>query len=71
MDSSDFLKKQEEDEDIKLFQEEYPEIYDGLMRLLEREYEDKAVQILKEEYPEIYVAIPQFRGHHTYFLLLF
>jgi len=57
MDSSDFLKKQEDDKDIRLFQEEYPEINDGLMRLLEREYEDEAVHILKEEYSDIYDGI--------------
>jgi hypothetical protein len=29
MDSSDFLKKQEEDEDIRLFQDDYPFQFGG------------------------------------------
>jgi hypothetical protein len=33
MDSSDFLKKQEEDKDIKLFKKEYPDVYNNIFLL--------------------------------------
>ena len=37
MDSSDFLKKQEKDEDIKLFKEEHPDVYKFIVRLIDGE----------------------------------
>lgn len=41
MDSSDFLKKQEEDKDIKLFKEEHPDVYKFIVRLIDGQCDDK------------------------------
>src|SRR4030042_4518120 len=52
MDSSDFLKKQEEDKDIKLFQENYPDVYKLVLKLIDGKYSNEIVGNFREEYGE-------------------
>jgi hypothetical protein len=52
MDSSDFLKKQEEDEDIKLFKEDYPDVYKFVVRLIDGQCDDKEIENFIDEYGE-------------------
>jgi hypothetical protein len=39
MDSSDFLKRQEKNKDIKLFQDDYPDVYEIVLKLINGKYE--------------------------------
>ena len=50
MDSSDFSNKHEEDEDIRLFREEYPDIYDFVLRLIDRVCDEQEIRKFIEEY---------------------
>jgi serine/threonine protein kinase len=52
MDSSDFLKKQEEDKDIKLFKEEHPDVYKFIVRLIDGQCDDKEIENFTDEYGE-------------------
>jgi phosphopantetheine adenylyltransferase len=52
MDSSDFLKKQEKDEDIKLFKEEHPDVYKFIVRLIDGQCDDKEIENFRDEYGE-------------------
>jgi len=52
MDSSDFLKKQEEDKDIKLFKEEHPDVYKFIVRLIDGQCDDKEIENFIDEYGE-------------------
>jgi tetratricopeptide (TPR) repeat protein len=54
MEKSDFY---EEDDDIRFFQEELPDQYAGIIKLIKGEYEDEKVQILKEDFPAIHDAV--------------
>jgi tetratricopeptide (TPR) repeat protein len=47
----------EDTENINLFREDYPDIYNGVQKLLAGEYKDDAVQLLREDYPDIYEGI--------------
>lgn len=52
MDSSGFSNRREEDEDIRLFREEYPDIYDFVLRVLDGNCDDAALQSFTDEYGE-------------------
>jgi serine/threonine protein kinase len=55
MDSSDFLKKQgdqEDDENIRLFREEYPDVYKFIVRLIDGQCDDKEIENFIDEYGE-------------------
>jgi hypothetical protein len=47
---ADFLKKQEEDKDIKLFQEEHPDVYKFIVRLIDGQCDDKEIENFIDEY---------------------
>jgi hypothetical protein len=55
MNSSDFFKKQEDqedDEDIRLFREDYPDVYDLIVRLINGKCDDKTIENFIEQYGE-------------------
>lgn len=50
MDFSDFSNRQ--DKDIRLFQEEYPDVYDFVLKVLDGNCDDAALQAFKDDYGE-------------------
>ena len=52
MDSSDFSNRREEDEDIRLFREEYPYLYDFVLKVLDGNCDEATLQAFKDDYGE-------------------
>lgn len=52
MDTSNFSDKQEDDEDIKLFQDDYPDVYEIVLMLIDGKYDNKMVENFREGYGE-------------------
>jgi hypothetical protein len=68
MNSSDFFKKQEDqedDEDIRLFREDYPDVYDLIVRLINGKCDDKTIENFIEQYREVFSYGEQFLFYHV------
>lgn len=52
MDSSDFLNRREEDEDIRLFREDYPDVYDLVLKVLDGNCDKPTLQEFGDEFGE-------------------
>lgn len=52
MNISDFSNRQEEDEDIRLFREDYPDVYDFVLKVLDGNCDKPTLQAFKDEYGE-------------------
>ena len=50
MDISDFSNRREEDEDIRLFREDYPDVYDFVLKVLDGTCDKPTLQAFKDEY---------------------
>ncbi|MDP3259891.1 MAG: hypothetical protein Q8M34_04815, partial [Thermodesulfovibrionales bacterium] len=52
MDSSDFSNRREEDEDIRAFREDYPDVYDFVLKVLDGTCDKPTLQAFKDKYGE-------------------
>ncbi|MBU4320675.1 MAG: hypothetical protein KJ739_06265 [Nitrospinae bacterium] len=52
MDSSDFSNRREEDKDIRAFREDYPDVYDFVLKVLDGNCDKPTLQAFKDEHGE-------------------
>ncbi len=63
MDSSDFSNRREEDEDIRLFREDYPDVYNFVLKVLDGNCDDAALQTFNDDYGEASLLCDDFNDH--------
>lgn len=56
MDAPDFSNRRKEDEDIRLFREDYPDVYDFISKVLDGTCDKPTLQTFKDDYGEEFIT---------------